>query len=59
MEERFLRQVRGADPGDRIEEGWRLIEEERDTFEPPGVEERPWPADRTVLYWWRPTFWRR
>ncbi len=58
MEERFVRDVRIPGDGDPVDDGWRPIGPE-DRFEPPGVEERPSPADPTVLYWWRPTFWRR
>jgi hypothetical protein len=39
--------------------GWRPIDLERDSFEPEGKQDAPWPEDPTVLYWWRPTFWRR
>jgi hypothetical protein len=58
MEERFADNVRSPEDGDRVDDGWRLIDE-RDGFEAHGVQERPWPADFAVLYWWRPTFWRR
>ncbi|GAA1548408.1 CPCC family cysteine-rich protein [Kribbella lupini] len=58
MEQRFVGKVQAPAADDRVDDGWRLIDD-RDLFEPRGVEERPWPADRTELYWWRPTFWRR
>jgi hypothetical protein len=59
MEERFIRNVRPPGANERVDDGWRPIEAGRDLFEPRGVQERPWPDDLTVLYWWRPTFWRR
>ncbi|MEV4636294.1 CPCC family cysteine-rich protein [Actinoplanes sp. NPDC049548] len=58
MEERFVKNVRGPGVGDRADDGWRPVDDARDSFERPGDQERPWPDDRTVLYWWRPTFWR-
>jgi cysteine-rich CPCC protein len=58
MEQRFAYFVRSPDLNDRADVEWRLIDPEVDHFEPAGVQERPWPADLTVLYWWRPTFWR-
>src|SRR5947209_1940161 len=51
--------VRPPQEGDRVEAGWRPIDPGRDSFEPEGEHEAPWPEDSTVLYWWRPTFWRR
>jgi Cysteine-rich CPCC len=59
MEERFVGNVRSPGIGDRVDDGWRPIDMERDHFEAPAVQERPWPDDNTVLYWWRPSFWRR
>jgi hypothetical protein len=58
MEERFRSNVRPPEPDEPIDHGWRPIDA-RDSFEPLAVQERPWPDDLTVLYWWRPTFWRR
>jgi len=54
----FRNNVREAKLSEPVDTGWRLIDPERDDFEPRGVEERPWPDDYTSLYWWRPTFWR-
>jgi hypothetical protein len=51
--------VRPATDDDHIEPGWRPIDPQRDSFEPEGERDAPWPEDSTVLYWWRPTFWRR
>jgi Cysteine-rich CPCC len=42
-----------------LDAGWRLIDLRIDDFEPQGEATGPWPEDKTVLYWWRPTFWRR
>lgn len=57
MEERFVGKVRNPQAVDRLDNGWRPIAAEGDRFEPRGVQERPWPEDCTILYWWRPTFW--
>ncbi|MDA2811058.1 CPCC family cysteine-rich protein [Nocardiopsis sp. RSe5-2] len=57
-ERRFKEKV--GDPADHLKErGFRPIDLARDSFEPTHVQERPWPADTSVLLWWRPTFWRR
>ncbi len=58
MEFRFTGLVRGAAADEPLDAGWRVIDPAVDDFEPRGVAERPWPDDRTALYWWRPTFWR-
>jgi hypothetical protein len=52
---------RGRPPKEHeaLDEGWRPIDLRIDNFEDPGAQDAPWPEDRTVLYWWRPTFWRR
>jgi hypothetical protein len=57
MEQRFVAKVHAPGADDRVDDGWRLIDD-RDQFEPRGVQNHPWPADKTLLYWWRPTFWR-
>jgi hypothetical protein len=41
-----------------LDPGWRPIDLAVDSFEPCGVQECPYPEDQTLLYWWRPTFWR-
>lgn len=56
-EERVLRHVRPPTQDEPREAGWRPIVDE-DNFEATGVKEAAWPDDLTVLYWWRPTFWR-
>jgi hypothetical protein len=58
-EERFKKCVRAAAAHEPADPAWRPIDPERDSFEPISVQEAPWPDDLTVLYWWRPTFWRR
>ncbi len=58
--------VRPPRPDEPIHRGWRMIDLRRDDFEPldePRTDstlstETVWPSDRTVLYYWRPTFWR-
>ncbi|WP_326837600.1 CPCC family cysteine-rich protein [Amycolatopsis rhabdoformis] len=59
MEPRFTRSVRPAAAAEPIDDGWRPIDLAVDDFEPRGVHDEPWPADRTALYWWRPHFRRR
>lgn len=46
-----------------VDEGWRPLDPERDNIEEPRRGEKysetyPY-ADPTVLYYWRPTYWRR
>lgn len=38
--------------------GWRPVTD-KDDFEHWDDAEADWPSDRTALYWWRSTFWRR
>ncbi|GGJ60389.1 CPCC family cysteine-rich protein [Streptomyces lacrimifluminis] len=58
MEERFVKNVRPPAQDEPLDPGWRPIDLSRDSFEEPGGS-AAWPDDLTVLYWWRPTFWRR
>lgn len=49
--------------GEGLDPGWRRLDPHRDNVEQPtrGVrygDSYPWP-DTTVLYYWRPTYWRR
>jgi hypothetical protein len=59
MEHRFVEHVRPPAESEPVEAGWRPIDLQVDSFELPMHQERSWPTDLTVLYWWRPTFWRR
>jgi hypothetical protein len=59
MEYRFTGNVREPTSDERLDDGWRPIDLSIDSFEPRAAKEAPWPDDLTVLYWWRPTFWRR
>jgi Cysteine-rich CPCC len=43
-------------PTDVQDPGWRPLDVERDLGRP--MEHEPWPADQSVFYWWRPTYWR-
>jgi hypothetical protein len=50
-------------PGERLDLGWRPLDPRRDNVEEPAqgtdyADSYPWP-DTTVLYYWRPTYWRR
>ncbi|HEX2133867.1 MAG TPA: CPCC family cysteine-rich protein [Actinophytocola sp.] len=58
-EVRFTGLVRQATASEPLDAGWRLIDLVVDNFEPRGSQMVPWPEDRTTLYWWRPTYWRR
>ncbi len=54
---------RQALAGEDLEEGWRPIDPRIDNLEQPMSGEDyatsyPW-ANTTVLYYWRPTYWRR
>jgi hypothetical protein len=59
MESRFLSNVRSAQRDEPVEVGWRPLDPAIDNFERKGDDTAQWPGDLTVLYWWRPTFWRR
>ncbi|MCT2585619.1 CPCC family cysteine-rich protein [Actinophytocola gossypii] len=56
---RFTGLVRRGTAPEPIDAGWRLIDLAVDDFEPRGSQAASWPDDRTTLYWWRPTYWRR
>ena len=58
-EARVVPFVRVPPAQERREPDWRPADLDNDGFESAGVQEAPWPADMTTLYWWRPTFWRR
>jgi hypothetical protein len=68
---RLLRYVRPATAAEQVEPWWRPVDLAIDPFEPRGVSlmpwpeslprdgnHTPWPEDRTVLYYWRPGYWR-
>jgi len=57
-EARVTAYVRPPTPDEPIDPGWRPVDVVTDSFEPRGSGRAPWPEDRSVLYWWRPTFWR-
>jgi hypothetical protein len=56
-QERVLGYVRPPTADEARDPGWQPVSGDND-FEPLDAVERDWPADLTVLYWWRPTFWR-
>jgi hypothetical protein len=56
-EERFVGDVRAPAEDEPLETAWRPIEP-GDPFEAP-EDTAKWPDDRTRLYYWRPTFWRK
>ena len=56
IEERFAGDVRPATEEEPLDAGFRPITPD-DPFEAPD-DSAPWPEDATVLYYWRPTFWR-
>ncbi|MBR7827436.1 hypothetical protein KDK95_14050 [Actinospica sp. MGRD01-02] len=58
-EQRRAARARPATAAEPLDPDWYLIEPSSlHAFEPVGEPTRPWPPDRTVLYWWRPTYWR-
>ena len=58
MEVRFKGNVRQPLADDPVDRGWRPVDLHIDRFESRTEANTQWPADLTVLYWWRPTFWR-
>lgn len=58
-EARFMDKVRPPSRDEPLDPGFRPIDISAHSFEETLVQEEPWPDDRSVLYWWRPTFWRR
>jgi hypothetical protein len=62
-ERRHTRETRAPEASDRREEGWRPVDPTRDNIEEPqrGIDYADsYPVyDTTVLYYWRPTYWRR
>lgn len=58
-EQRFAARARPATAAEPVDPDWySLGSSSLPAFEPAGEQTRPWPTDRTVLYWWRPTYWR-
>ncbi|MEV0535574.1 CPCC family cysteine-rich protein [Kitasatospora sp. NPDC050463] len=58
-DQRSRKQVRPPTANEPLDPAWRPIDPTRDFFEDWEAEERAaWPADRSVLCWWLPTFWR-
>ncbi|HEU5470688.1 MAG TPA: CPCC family cysteine-rich protein [Actinophytocola sp.] len=55
---RFRESVRQPSQDEPFDTGFRPADPEIDNFEAEGGKDAPWPADRTVLYWWRATYWR-
>lgn len=55
---RLLQYVRPATKDEPLESAWRPVDITVDNFEPLGIQQTPWPQDLSILYWWRPTFWR-
>ncbi len=58
MERRFIQNVRPARTDEPNDDGWRVIDLRRDSFENALDKQSEWPDDLTALYWWGPTFWR-
>jgi hypothetical protein len=56
--QRFAGLARPATDDESLEVTFRPADPSLHNFEGTGLQEAPWPGDRTVLYWWRPTFWR-
>jgi hypothetical protein len=61
-EKRHVHEARLPLSEERQDEGWRPVNHDRDNVEEPtrGVDyATSYPQDTTVLYYWRPTYWRR
>lgn len=56
IEPAFVGDVRKPNAAEPLDPEWRPIRES-DAFEAPD-ESAPWPEDRTLLYYWRASFWR-
>ncbi len=57
IEPRFAGDVRKPTDEDALDPDFRPITAS-DPFEAPD-DSAPWPEDKTTLYYWRPTFWRK
>jgi hypothetical protein len=57
--EAFVDRAREPREGERRDAGFRYADPAIDDFESLDDTPEGWPSDYTVLYWWRPTFWRR
>ncbi len=57
-QERILEHVRSPNSTDTRDPEWRTADPAQDRFEPRREKNANWPDDPTVLYWWRPTYWR-
>ena len=57
--ERFVGKVREPARDKPVEIGWRPVDPTQDLAEAAFFDDQPWPEDLTVLYYWRPTYWRR
>lgn len=57
-EARLLEHVRAPASEEPLDDGWRPVNPALDDFEAITTQEAEWPDDRTVLYYWRPGFWR-
>jgi hypothetical protein len=58
-EERFAGKVRPPKEAEQLDRDFRPIDAALDSFEDTAEQNEPWPEDRSLLYWWRPSFWRR
>lgn len=58
-EQRFAGRARPATEAEPVDPGWYPLESSSlPTFESADEQAQPWLPDRTVLYWWRPNYWR-
>jgi len=57
IEERFAGDVRKPTDTEPLDPTWRPIHDS-DPFEGPD-DSAAWPEDKTMLYYWRPTYWRK
>lgn len=55
----LVARARPATEAEPVDPGWYPVSRAAlPAFEPLGEPTRQWPSDLTVLYWWRPAFWR-
>ena len=58
-EERVAHLTRAPADGESLDPGFRPVDPDTDNLESPDDPPSAWPANRTALYWWRPTYWRK
>ena len=57
--EEFVSRAREPRADEKRDIGFRYVDPEIDNFESQDDVSGSWPSDYSLLYWWRPTYWRR